>query len=179
MRFSRSRTVWSRRRRRGRPRRFNRVVLSVTPKSSPPRTNARWRWSSRVCAISGIDLAHSGDGQRSLSLKLQCRPLTRPSAHPLPFGRGEGWGEGCAAFPEMNSAGCRSCVRQFADQPAVFAARRLFHVVHFAESDLEIIAQLAPNAFLDSRETRGMKLRPGDVTEFSDPRLFLAELHGV
>src|SRR5947199_1562484 len=80
---------------------------------------------------------------------------------------------------EMNSACCRSCVRQFADQPAVFAARRLFHIVHFAESDLEIIAQLAPNAFLDSRETRGMKPRSGHVTEFSHPRLFLAELHGV
>ena len=82
-------------------------------------------------------------------------------------------------MPEMTSAGCHSCIGQLADQPAVFAARRLFHVVHFAETDLEIIAQFAPNAFLDSRETRGMKPRSGNVTEFSDPRLFLAELHGV
>src|SRR5207249_10968176 len=79
----------------------------------------------------------------------------------------------------MRCSGVEFGLGEFADQPAMLAARRLFHFLYFPKSDLEIVAQLAPDARLDGRQAGGMKLRSGDVAKFGDARLVLVELDGV
>ena len=61
----------------------------------------------------------------------------------------------------------------------MFAARRFVHLLHFAEGDLKIIAQLAPDTLLDSGQPRTMKLGSGDVAKFRKTWPLLVELNRI
>src|SRR5437667_5995261 len=82
---------------------------------------------------------------------------------------------GCPPFLAGRSTG----FRQLTDQPAVFAARRLLDLLHFAECDLKIIAQLEPDTLLNSCQPRIMKPGSGDVAKFRKTRPLLVELHRI
>src|SRR5216117_3106918 len=107
---------------------------------------------------------------------LSRRPPTRPRARSV-------WSasdlSALSAVSGSWSPGHHTGLRQLTDQPAVFAARRLFDLLHFAECDLKIIAQLTPDALLNCCQPRTMKPGSGDVAKFRNTRPFLVELHRI
>jgi hypothetical protein len=69
--------------------------------------------------------------------------------------------------------------RKRTDQPSMFAPGSFFRFPHFTKHDDEVIPQLSPDASFDLQQARPVKARSRHVAEFSVPRLFLIQLHGV